>query len=148
MKSNRLTVRILAVTLVTIWGAIAYQIVTAVNTGDPEAMEVQTPVRTETPPAEAVVFDANVRNPFIIGVRPITRKKANASLPTPWVPPPLRLVGIVIKGRERMAVLEWPEGTTHFLAEGETLNGVKLLRILDREVEYQYQNKTKTLALN
>lgn len=147
MKNRKPITSFLIVTFFGIWGSIAYQIVNALDSDDNQNLG-QSRIRDGVTQQikEPVKFDETVRDPFRYA--PIRKR---SSIPRPselWVPPPLRLTGIVVRPEKTVAVLESSDGATYFLSEGDTTSGVKLLKILDGKVRYRYRSKTSEWALN
>jgi len=148
MKNNKKLTWFLAAILVGIWSAIAYQVFEAVGFADDEGVETSAPKAAPQNAGERFTFEQDVRDPFQYVVRKERPKEVRQALrEVLWVPPPFRLTGIVIKEKRKIAVLETADGATHFVAEGETLGGVTLLKILERTVTYKYLNQTKDWAL-
>ena len=135
------------VSLIAVWGSIAYQLVEAVDKTENEEIETTYPREIPKRSAEKFTFNDNVRDPFKYVNWTESKKQKPAQQSVLWVPPPFRLTGIVVKDKEKMAVLEGPDGTTYFVSEGETLNGVKLQKILQYTVTYKYLGQTKDWAL-
>jgi hypothetical protein len=88
------------------------------------------------------------RDPFSQIKEESPRKLKPAGPPPPaWAPPPLHLVGITISPKKRIATVEDELGGTHFLTEGDTLSGVRVLRIHDQSVSYRYRSRTTEWVL-
>lgn len=148
MNGNKKITWVLMVSLIAIWGSIAYQLVEAVGKPDNEEVETSHPNEALSPSKEKFTFESNIRDPFrYVARNESPRKSALVQQSAQWVPPPFRLTGIIVNDKERMAVLEGPDGATYFVSEGETLNGVRLLKILERKVTYKYLDETKDWAL-
>lgn len=148
MNANKKITWVLMASLIAIWGSIAYQLVEAVGKSDNEEVETSHPNEALRPSKEKFTFEGNIRDPFRYVTRnESARKPAPVQQSVMWVPPPFRLTGIVVKDKDKIAVLEGPDGATYFVSEGETLNGLKLLKILERSVTYKYLDQTRDWAL-
>ncbi len=134
--------RALMILLLMIWGAVAYQVVDAVSRMDsPPEPASACAIPEKRPP---FIYKADVPDPF-------TGRQANADStvriirkkpkPLPWMPPPLALTGILTQKKKATAVLQSSDGTTFFLGRGDTLRGVRILRIDPRVVLYSYSGK-------
>lgn len=134
--------RVLLILLFGIWGAVAWQVVDAVSRMDasPERASART-LPEKRPP---YVYKADVPDPFTGRAAraditaPSLRKKPK---PLPWMPPPLALTGILTQKKKATAVLQASDGTTFFLGRGDTLRGVRILRIDPKTVSYSYSGK-------
>lgn len=93
------------------------------------------------------VYQDDVRDPFQrrqIAVRRDTSKRMivpKAIVPE-WVPPPMKLTGILINTANKVATLETNDGAVAFLHEGDTLRGMKVLKIQSNSISFSYQKKT------
>ena len=61
--------------------------------------------------------------------------------------PQLRLLGIVSDDRGRMAIIQFQDGTTKFMREKDEAEHIKITLILEREVEFQFENRKIKLNL-
>lgn len=144
-KNTKLLTRLLAVLLVAIWGEVAYQLF--FHKSDGSAANTPLSVTSLHEPAREqvkYVFKDNVRDPFAyIHPTVIARQKKK---PVPlivhhWSPPLVSFEGVILGNGRRTAILTDMNGQTHFLSRGDTLAGVRILRINDKEVEYDYEKK-------
>ena len=141
MKTNKKLFWVLVILVLGIWGAIAYQVFVAVTESDtdlaldaPRAME-------RTQDVAGYVYKDDVRDPFHFGAPVGSGSKKNVNSPPPpvWSPPPFRLTGILMTKKKKTAMLEATDGAVYFLREGDTLQGVKVLKIQPHTVRYSYQ---------
>ncbi len=134
--------RVLMILLLMIWGAVAYQIVDAVSRMDapPEPASALAIPEKRQP----FVYKADVPDPFTgrqAQADSTAQRMRKKPKPLPWMPPPLALTGILTQKKKATAVLQATDGTTFFLARGDTLRGVRILRIEPKIVSYSYSGK-------
>lgn len=150
MKNNKLLTWLLTVVLLGVWGSIVYQLVSDTNgkrdfrTDDKDLFM---PAPNDT---QRFTYTADVRDPFQL--IPPTQKKAAVKKeaviqPQLWVPPPFRLTGIVENNKKKTAILEGNDGTSYFLVAGDSVSGVKIVKIEKEKVEYDYANQEKEWVL-
>ena len=144
MKNKKVTWA-LTVLVIAIWGAIAYQVYASMAGADEEAqVRLSVPGSETGEQANDYVYLADVRDPFrfVVAARKDTAKKTAAAAQKPvWTPPPMKLTGILRTGKRKTVMLEGNDGSVFFLHEGDTLKGIKLLKIGDLAVSYLYQKK-------
>lgn len=136
--------RLLTLLLLTVWGAVAYQIVDTVSTmeeGSPTVGSRPVGLSSRTP----YQYRADVPDPFTgrpadSGASRTVRKKPGTAR-VAWTPPPLQLTGILTHIKKATAVLTGPDGSTHFLSRGDTLLGARILKIRQGVVAYIYNRK-------
>jgi hypothetical protein len=142
MKSNRILTLILLLAVVLVWGSVGYRVFAALaSSGGEETMEPA----GDLPTGEVVElyhYSPDTRDPFTVNypLRHVPRVKQ----PLPkeiWMPPPLRLSGIVARGNYLLALIEGVDGSVSFLQRGDTLKGVKILRVAQDSVTYSYRKK-------
>lgn len=131
--------RVLMILLLMIWGAVAYQVVDAVSRMDapPEPASARA-IPEKRPP---FVYKADVPDPFtgrLVRVDSTLGGVRKKPKPLPWMPPPFALTGILTQKKKATAVLQASDGTTFFLGRGDTLRGVRILRIDPKIVSYSY----------
>jgi hypothetical protein len=144
MKHRKLTWG-LALVVIVVWGSIAYQVYSSLLTK---------PDGNEAPVLEAKVrnggkrisytYTCDVRDPFkyiAANARDSHKKEMASAGESNWGPPPLRLTGILSNASTRTAILERNDGAVFFVHEGDTLEGLKVLRVRDREVRYSYRKR-------
>jgi hypothetical protein len=150
MKNNKTITWILVIALVGIWGAIMYQIYESISSGDGDNGENNTPaaIRTTGSSGGQFIYTNDVRDPFRSSPR-IERTAPKSVKPKEpiWIPPPLKLSGIIVAKKKRTAILEGVNGSTFFLAEGDTLQGVKILKITPTSVNYLFMKKKNEWVL-
>jgi Tfp pilus assembly protein PilP len=141
MKNKKLT-WVLVALVAGIWGTIAYQLYTSMAEDDRDNSPSVSPMQLSSNPVP-FVYASDVRDPFrYVVARRDTTKKVSPTTPTKvWTPPALKLSGILLTGKRRTAMLEGTDGAVFFVHEGDTLRGVKLLKISDQTVGYVYQSK-------
>jgi hypothetical protein len=134
--------RVLMILLLMIWGAVAWQVVDAVSRMDASPESVSVPELPEKRPP--YVYRADVPDPFTgRKVRADSSLGRTGKKPKSlrWMPPPLALTGILTQKKKATAVLQASDGTTFFLGRGDTLHGVRILRIEPKMVSYSYGGK-------
>ena len=153
MKNNRTITFILIVALTSIWGIIFYKIIFGVNAG--ESAEIQTEfARWNNSQSHHYEYKEDVRDPFQLvtpGLKKNIIKLVIANLTrteTPWLPPPFRLNGIVLNQKKKVAALEGNDGSMYFISEGDSINGLKIVQISEKRVEYQYSNKVNYWSID
>jgi hypothetical protein len=144
MKNRRMTWW-LVLLVVGIWGTIAYQLYASISSADEDGSGSSGLPRMQRQEAAAVfVYSRDVRDPFrytTIVRMDTTRRSSYQTIPQVWVPPTVKLSGILTTGKRKTAMLERNDGVVFFLHEGDTLRGVKLLKIKAQGVSYVYQKK-------
>lgn len=140
MKPPKRLTQVLAVATLGVWGAVAYQFFFAINTPEGEADGSETKQTART--AARFVYAADVRDPF---QRPFVRDTSHVhkskQAPPLWIPPPFKVNGIIGENGRKAVILESAGGSVSFLAEGDTLLGVKILKVSKAKVEYSYMKK-------
>ena len=144
-KNTKLLTRILAVLLLVIWGEVAYQLVKSKHQAQvvTSAAPFHGAMQTSRPQVPYVFID-DVRNPFaFFNPVPHVRKdpKVVPLIVHIWAPPPVSLEGVMLGGGKRTAILTDPRGQTYFLSQGDTLDGVRILKVNDKRVIYSYDRK-------
>ena len=144
-KNTKLLTRILAVLVLLIWGEVAYQLVKSKH---------QPHVATSAAPSYSLihannarvpyVFKDNARDPFaffhpVIHVR--RDPKVVPLIVHIWAPPPIYFEGVMLGGGKRTVILTNGSGETFFLAQGDTIDGVKIIEVNDQRVIYSYDRK-------
>lgn len=152
MKHNRKLTRSLLVLVLLVWGCVAYRIAVSMDGAD---MNERIPLRPTGAKQNRALntyhFIEDVRDPFHYKMP--TRKdtsgsKSHSARPKiVWAPPPFKLNGILYAERKRTAMLEGPNGSIYFLREGDTLGGVKVLKIKSQSVTYSFEKKTTDWVL-
>jgi len=125
-----------------VWGAIVYQIARAISSGKGESIENVSNEINERIKSVSFVYTNDTRDPFQyvhIGHRD-TSKISRQKTPS-WIPPPMKLTGILSAGKKKTVMLEGQTGTVYFLHEGDTLNGIKILKIENKHVSYLFTKK-------
>jgi len=167
MKGKRILTAFLGIISIAIWGLITYRVYDYVKTpGDREAHSLENGAPSEHSlqkikasnmllPSQAEYDAKGLRDPFqtdweIFHIKDSLKK---ALIPKPpvkvWLPPPFRLSGILETGRKKTAMLEGigQNGQTFFLQEGDTLSGLKVLKIESHLVSYLYQKKKSEFTI-
>jgi hypothetical protein len=136
---------VLTIAIVLVWSGIAYQILSAVfNKNDDELFDTAS-IQSKQNHAAAFQYDESVRDPFryFIPVVKDTTKKRIGVQPLMWFPPPMRLTGIIVNENKRTAIIEEPNGNVWFAKERDTLNGVQIMKIGEKQVTYSFQKRTE-----
>lgn len=145
MKTNKKITYLLAAFLVIIWGAIAYQIISALYQNDDEDTNIASTLSdTKDYKKSGYVYVDDVRDPFKFGYtikKDTVHKNKKLNVALVWVPPPFRLTGILIDKQKKTVILEGNDGSVYFLQECDTLGGVKILGITEKEVKYYWQRQ-------
>jgi hypothetical protein len=144
MKNSKALMRILIPLVLLVWGIIAYRIYDSLG-GDAEGATVRSVVSDSTDHGTSrFVFSSDVRDPFSFAPPRLNRNAEGgikAVHEQVWLPPPLKLTGIINQQKRKSAVLEQLDGSVYFMHEGDTLHGVKILNISTQGVAYLYQKK-------
>jgi hypothetical protein len=150
MKNKKMTWS-LVLLVVGIWGSIAYQLYASISLTDEDgSVSSGLPSEQRQEPASTFVYLRDVRDPFrytTIARVNTARGSSHQTSRQVWVPPAVKLSGILTTGKRKIAMLEGSDGTVFFLGEGDTLRGVNLLKIKDQVVSYVYQKKKDEWSL-
>jgi len=155
LNINKKTLNFLLLSIAfTIWIVVFLKIILPDN---PDESDISTqPVRKEKTQSKKIadVYDPKVQNdPFITPFNkkhPVIRQKTP---PPPkrevleTLPPQIRLLGIVKDERGKLAIIQFEDGTTKFMRENEEVENIKIIQILEREVEYQFEKRKINLYL-
>ncbi len=150
MAQNKTLTRILLFVLLAIWGTVAYKVIAAISSGSEDESgptAVREPAATAAPP---FVYRADVRDPFRVATAEGTGSGNRIVKPKPvvvWTPPPVKLTGILAGKKKRTAMVQTAEGSSYFLAEGDTLKGMKVLKIDPYKVSYLFMKKKSEFLL-
>ena len=146
MRHRKLT-WFLALIVAGVWGSIAYQVYSSI-TVESKDQSVFQDKKVHMGAREAYAYVCNVRDPFayVSAVRVPMKGMGSARL-SEWIPPPLKLSGILRNGKSKTAVLERNDGDVFFVHEGDTLEGVRVLSIQDRVVHYVYRMRSSVWAI-
>ena len=149
MKNRKIT-WILLVLVAAIWGTIAYQLYASITERDADVAAPSVGSQTTDKDVSiAYVYLKDVRDPFRYGSieGDSTKRQGHTAQKTVWVPPPVKLTGILAAGKRKTAMLQTNDGAVHFLRVGDTLRGVRVLKISGNSVGYQYQKKNDEWSL-
>jgi hypothetical protein len=144
-KKNIILSKALLIALLFIWGDIIYQVIISTQiTADLTLDSMQSDVKYKEDKVETYIYNADVRDPFIYFI-PVKKDSTKKNIiPTPkvvWTPPPFKLTGIMMAGSKRTLSIEDNTGAIYFLQQGDTLRGVKILKVTERKVAYSYMKK-------
>ena len=145
--------RFLFTILLGIWGTIAYQIYSPVYSTSDEPAPVSANIgRNKQAHDVKYIYTADVRDPFQFAT-PAKRDSARKpNLPVKpkqvWQPPLFKLTGILTARKKKTAMLEDPAGGVFFLHEGDTLSGVRILKIGDANVTYLFSKRRSDWLLS
>jgi hypothetical protein len=146
MKENKWIVWSLGIVLLGLWGAIGYQVVEAIYgvDADEERSNVSADGGKILEEIGVHHYRANVRDPFTFpGNAPGDSTRSKQTIP-PAVPEPVpfTLSGILRDQKRKTAILETRDGSTFFLREGDTLRGVRIIKIGEQSVNYMFRKQT------
>ncbi len=146
MKNNKKIVWLLGILLLGVWGTILYQVYDHFYYEREPAGDENITVNDIHAASlnEQYVYEPTMRDPFRFTTDPEQKsvKKKEPAVPVPiWMPPPLKLTGILRNTNRQSALVEGSDGTAHFLHEGDTLAGMVILKIKDRTVMYKFHGK-------
>lgn len=140
MKDRKKLNWILAVSVLCIWGAVAYRLPGAWSDGSDGITSSRSSPRA-TGMAVRYVYKSNTRDPFHFSIQTHHASRNTPGTRSQWTPPSIQLAGILTNNKRKTALIESADGEVHFLCEGDTLHGVKVLRIEDHTVTYSYRHK-------
>lgn len=143
MKNSKRAKAVLLVCVLAVWGVVFVRIGSFVSSNSGADESAGETLEKKVPAPERYRYVADVRDPFTLVVhnkKPHRGKVVPVARP-PWVPPPYSLDGIVVNGHRRIAVVHMPGGDVSFMAEGDTLRGLKIAKIWKDSVAYSYDGK-------
>jgi hypothetical protein len=149
VKTNKKILWILGIALAVIWGAVAFQIISALYSSDDGEVQLNSGLNGTGEKAEQYHYLENVRDPFRYFV-PSVKKSPNkfaVQQPAVYVPPPFKLSGILVDQNKRTAVIEGHDGSVWFVQEKDTLGGLKILTIREKSVIYTYHKRKEVWSL-
>ncbi len=161
MKKKNVLVAILILLALAVWSHNIYQIVIGVTradremdspTGDENARLHDTLV-AKPAPLPAFVYSGAHRDPFAHWLHLEKKKKTVPIMPkvkpaqNEPAPPRLRLSGIVRDANGVLAIIEDPQGDTHFARPEDVITGVKLVRIDSSRVVCEFGKRKFELQL-
>ena len=147
MKNKKVMWFLLAM-VIGIWGGIIYQIANAVSAETNTTGASPVSIEPENKSIDQYSYKADFRDPFQFSKpAPPETAKTHTKPHIVWMPPPLRLTGIVSSGRQHTAMIDKPDGEVFFLHKGDTLMGVSILEINDTGVTYRYSGKKGVFTL-
>ncbi|HOV98348.1 MAG TPA: hypothetical protein PK595_02110 [Bacteroidota bacterium] len=146
MRANKKITYFLAVVLLIVWGAIGYQIITALSQKDDDEGTIATTFDVEKDfKKSSYLYIDDVRDPFkfssSVKAESTSRVRKPAIASPINVPPPFRLTGIVLDKNKKTAMLEGYNGSVYFLHENDTIDGLKILKITENEVNYFWRKQ-------
>jgi hypothetical protein len=140
--NNKILMWLLAVVLAGVWGEVGYRLIWGGNPTGGDLEQGGAELSTQTNKSETGYnFVTNVRDPFSYRPEAQVTKKVGKSALQIWVPPPLKLEGVILKHGKRIAIIESVDGKTFFESPGDTLYSVKILSIGNEKVTYRYEKK-------
>jgi hypothetical protein len=150
VKNSRKLTWVLLILALGIWGIIGFKIYDSTSTTEEFdlAMKVPRDIAGKRE-IDRYIYVNDVRDPFRYTepFRKDTTRKSEAQKPA-WMPPPLKLTGILLANKQRTAMLEGNNGSVFFVHEGDTLSGTRVLKISGNSVTYLYQKKKTEWVLN
>jgi hypothetical protein len=141
MKNNKRIIWFLSIVLLSVWGAIGYQIVTGIFPRNDAATLINNETGKNIKSAK-YQYAADIKDPFRFFI-PSSKDSVKNSKPVlpVRIPPPFQLTGILLNRNKRTAVLEENDGSVFFLHPGDTISGVRIMKISEKDVIYTYQKK-------
>jgi type II secretory pathway component PulC len=143
MKHSKKLTRSLVGVVFVVWGAVAFRVYESVRSDDALTGMVQAQANTSKETGKYVYIN-DVRDPFRY-VSPVRKDSSHKRIPAvpavAWTPPPFKLTGIMVTKKKRTITVEGSGGNVFFLCEGDTLSGMKVLKIGENAVSYKYQKK-------
>lgn len=140
MKNSRTLRAVLSLALIAVFAGVFYEVKDAVtvdnNRISPESIDTGKVSRNRP----FYVYQPDAKDPFRLempAAKALTSQKPKVKPPA-WSPPPYTLNGTVINGARRIAVVESSGGKISFLSEGESLDGLAILRIDKDSVHFSY----------
>jgi hypothetical protein len=137
--------------LVVVWGSIVYQLIGALDDESSTADDLAPSHVTLSADRPDFVFPDEIRNPFHYRpprpAKPVS-ETISPSVKKVWIPPSIKLTGIILTDTRRVAILEDTHGAVHFTSQGDTINGVKIILISNNLVHYEYKGKQSKWVLD
>ncbi|MGB2869555.1 MAG: hypothetical protein WBD36_13955 [Bacteroidota bacterium] len=127
--------------LATVWGSIGYQVIGLVFAKENDEVGSSVTQGKLEATREKFVYSDDVRDPFRFQPHERRTQKTLSLPPQVTLPPPFRLAGIVAGRQSKTAMLEDRNGSIFFLSEGDSLPGLRVVRIAEKEVSYSYLKK-------
>jgi hypothetical protein len=87
------------------------------------------------------------QNPFNFRQKPIINRASEKASKKQVKPLNIKLLGILTDERGRLAIIEFESGATLFIRVGEQVQGIKVIKILDNEIEVLYENRKIKVGL-
>jgi len=144
MRNNKIISRLLIVLVIGIWGTVLVRVTNYSDPEGPDATKSQSVATSkEQGDEKGYIYVDDVRDPFYVA-RPARKdsllKKAAFAKPA-WTPPPFKLTGIMVTEKKKTATVEGSGGSVFFLQKGDTLAGMKIMKIDRDSVTYYYHKK-------
>lgn len=141
-RNNKILVWVLGLVLAGIWGEVGYRLILGGGSNDEDSQQESASLSVQIDKTgTSYDFDTDVRDPFSYRPEVQVAKKVIKPSAQIWVPPPLRLKGVIMRGSKRTAIVEGFDGRTFFESPGDTLYGVKILAVSSELVKYRYEKK-------
>ena len=162
MNKNNLLVGLLIIVAVIVWGHNFYSIFLGVTAPDEEVYQPETDFLVQTNgsklPEEdqnTFVYRAKYRDPFKPAAKRATQdakvqksKTINRPAPKATIPfPQLRFGGVIRDGQGLLALIHLPNGDSRFLSVGDSLQGVRILKVEDKLLKCSFQDREYELKL-
>ena len=149
-RNHTLFSKTLIIVLAIVWGGVVYQVYSAMNPASDGPVTRRT-ISDRIPDRlvdKSYVYIQNCRDPFLSEI-PKNPAKINSkkSIKPTWNPPPLKLTGIVTAADGKTVMIEGAGGNIFFLHEGDTVGGVRILKITNQDVSYLFQKKKSLWTL-
>jgi len=143
MRGKRITI-VLSILVAAIWGSIVDKLIGAMGNSRVIASGEYSTIPRAPTVQDRFEFKSIVRDPFAF--EEPSRRTMQKRIVMPQVAPSaalpsLKLSGVLTMGKRGTAMIESVEGRVFFLREGDTLQGVRILRIRQNAVTYLHLKK-------
>ena len=147
MTRSKQLKRLLLALVLGIWSVVAYEVTETLASGAKE--ELPQEARDTTREVRQFVYRDEVNDPFFgKSLSQDSSRSHRPAIAIAWTPPPLTLSGIMGKKGKLSALFEATTGEVSFLVEGDTLAGMKILKISSGGITYCYKNQKRTISLD
>jgi hypothetical protein len=162
MKKKNVLIAILILLALAVWSHNIYQLVIGVTRADQEMdsppgdenVALHNTLEAKPEPRPAFVYSGAHSDPFVHWLqlekktKPVPIMPAVKAAPIEPAPPRLRLSGIVRDADGVLAIIEDPQGDTHFARAEDVITGVKLVRIDSSRVVCEFGKRKFELQLS
>ena len=145
---NKKKTYVLLVLVITVWGTIAYKIMSALNPELPEIQQQKIAINNNykvVTTVDTFSISAVNRDPFLgFYTKKPSKLKPRKRIPV-WIP--IQYNGIVKRGHNQMFIVSI-KGKQHLLKKGQVKDSVKLVYGNSKSITMRYKNSTKKFSLN